>query len=247
MTAIAVHKRTVSPPLQARSRATYERILDALEERLRTTRFEEITVRELVENSGTSTGSFYARFPTKDTLLPALYDRYDAALHARVAARAAGDTAPAAPPPASTLEETVRDVIGRVVERLQAGRWLMRAMALHARQHPELITEETRRRRNALHAGWRAELLRYRDRMTHPDPETAVAYGLFMTITACREKIAFADAPHAASFDLPPERLIEESARALLAYLGADGTGGGDGTNETDQTDDTGTGRGEGP
>jgi AcrR family transcriptional regulator len=215
--AIAAHKRTVSPPLQARSRETYDRILDALEELLQVKRFEEITVRELVGRSGTSTGSFYARFPTKETLLPALYDRYDAKLHAAVARserKAKG-----------TLEETVRDIIDRSVTRMRDRRWLMRAVALHARQHPELITGATRARRNALHAKWRAELLRFRHRFNHPDPETAVAFGLFMTITACREKIVFADAPHASSFDLPAERLIEESARALLMYLGVDESG----------------------
>lgn len=213
---IAADKRSVSPPLQARSRETYDRILDALESLLATKRFEEITVRELVRRSGSSTGSFYARFPSKETLLPALYERHDRGLHARTANKRGAEGATG-----ETLEETVRAAIRGVVDRYQRRKWFVRAVALHARQHPELITDETRRRRNALHVEWRARLLRHREEITHPDPETAVAFGLFMTITACREKIAFADAPHAASFDLPAERLVEESTRALLAYLGS--------------------------
>lgn len=224
MAVVDADKRRITPPRQARSQETYDRILDALEALLETRRFEEITVRELVKRSGTSTGSFYARFPTKQTLLPALYDRHDAALHSASAERRRRDE-----PDEATLEAAVRGIMQRVVERMLRKRWFMRAVSLHARQHPELITDETRRRRNDLHAEWRGQLLRHRDRITHPDPERAVAYGLFMTVTACREKLAFGDAPHAASFELDPDRLVEESARALLAYLGVETTAAGAG------------------
>lgn len=216
MAVIDPEKRRISPPLQARSRATFDRILDALEALLRTRRFEDITVRELVERSGTSTGSFYARFPTKETLLPALYDRYDADVHRR--ARKPRQE----PPGDATLEEHVVAVMRRVVDRMYDRRWLTRAVALHARLHPEMIPLEQRRRRLELHAKWRDELLRYRHRMSHPDPESAVAFGLFMTVTALREKIVFADAPHASSFELSRDRLVDEATRALLAYLGVE-------------------------
>lgn len=221
MAGVSVDRRIATPPLQERSRRTYEKILDALEELLRQKPFEAITVRELVLRSGTSTGSFYARFPMKGTLLPALYDRYDANLHATASAVVRkGQMPPAGLETGATLEATVRAILERVVNRMYERRWLMRAVSLHARQHPELITDETRTRRSVLHAKWRGELLRFRDRIDHPDPETAVAFGLFMTITACREKVVFAEAPHAASFDLTAERLIEEATRALLRYLG---------------------------
>lgn len=213
MVAIVAEKQRVVPPRQVRSRQTLERILDALQDLLRTKRFEEITVRELVERSGTSTGSFYARFPTKETLLPALYDRYDAELRQSTSRRSrALDDA--------SLEDVVREIARRVVDRMLERRWLTRAVSLHARQHPELLPDELLERRRELHAGWRSQLLRYSDRITHPDPETAVAFGLFMMITAIREKLVFADAPHASSFELSPDRLADEGARALLAYLG---------------------------
>jgi len=115
-----------------------------------TRRFEDITVRELVTRSGTSTGSFYARFPTKETLLPALYDRYDAGLHR---------TAKSRPVPAdddASLEVVVRELFGRVVDRMIRRHWL------------------------------------------------------------------FANAPHASSFELSRDRLVDEAARALPAYLGVE-------------------------
>lgn len=216
MARISPEKRRITPPKQARSRATFEHLLDALEELLRTRRFEDITVRELVLRSGTSIGSFYARFPTKETLLPALYDRYDATLH-RTARSGPAPTDEDAP-----LEVIVAEMFRRVVDRMIRRRWLMRAVSLHARSHPELIPEEQRARRVDLHRAWRERLLRHRDRMSHPDPETAVAFGLFMTVTACREKLVFADAPHASSFELSRDGLVAEATRALLAYLGVD-------------------------
>lgn len=208
----------VSPPRQARSRRTLEKILAALEELLEDRPFEDITVREIVRRSGTSTGSFYARFPTRETLLPALYDRYDASLR-ELAGQRFGPPEGAALREA-TLEDVVRVLARRVLARHRERKWLMRAVALHARQHPELIPDEQRRRRMDLHREWRDLLLRHRDRMSHPDPEAAVAFGLFMIVTACREKVVFDRSPHASSFELSDDRLVEEMVVALLAYLG---------------------------
>ena len=64
-------------PQQTRSRQTLERILDATEELLRKKPFEEINVAEIVGLARSSVGSFYARFGSKEGLLPLLYQRYD--------------------------------------------------------------------------------------------------------------------------------------------------------------------------
>ncbi len=66
----------VIAPRQSRSQATLERLLYAAEELLNTQTFEEITVADIVERAGSSVGSFYARFPTKDALLIALLELY---------------------------------------------------------------------------------------------------------------------------------------------------------------------------
>ena len=63
----------IHAPLQDRSRRTFEAILDATETLLARRPFEEISIAEIVLKAGSSTGSFYARFPAKDALLPALY------------------------------------------------------------------------------------------------------------------------------------------------------------------------------
>lgn len=202
-------------PKQERSRRTAGRILDALEELLQEKAFESITVRELLARSRTSAGSFYARFPTKEALLPVLYDRHDARVHAGIDAwkqdPARGRL--------ETIEALARALAANIVRSHRQRRWFQRAVALHARTHPEMIPAEQRRRRERVHRAWQDELLRFRARIGHPDPERAVAFGLFMVVSACREKVVFSDAPLATSFTLTDAQLADELARALLAYL----------------------------
>ena len=66
----------VRAPQQTRSQKTLDRILDASERLLAKKTFEEISVSEIVKKARSSIGSFYARFPDKDTLLLVLQERF---------------------------------------------------------------------------------------------------------------------------------------------------------------------------
>jgi AcrR family transcriptional regulator len=61
-----------SAPKQDRSRKTLEAILKATRTLIERKDFNAISISEIVERSGTSNGSFYARFPDKVSLLVAL-------------------------------------------------------------------------------------------------------------------------------------------------------------------------------
>ncbi len=74
----------VQPAKQDRSRKTQDRILRATEKLLRREQFEAISVRRIVEEAGTSIGSFYARFRDKHALLPVLYAEYEVQLQERL-------------------------------------------------------------------------------------------------------------------------------------------------------------------
>src|SRR5262245_23380018 len=76
-------------PAQPRGRDTAERFATATEELLRTRPFEEISIREIVRRAGRPIGSFYARFASKEALLPFLYQRYHEGLEPLFAARLA--------------------------------------------------------------------------------------------------------------------------------------------------------------
>jgi AcrR family transcriptional regulator len=181
---------------------------------LRDRPFAQITVRDILAKSKSSAGSFYARFPTREALLPVLYERYDARLHRDHAKRRATPSGP------TTLEDLARAMIGNRIARLRADRWLMQAVALHARTHPEMISLDTRERRQAALTTVHSGILAFRDQMSHPDPERAVPLALFMVLTTCREMMVFGEMPLASSVAITDDQLIDELTRAFLNYLG---------------------------
>lgn len=65
-----------SDPKQDRSRRTFEKILAASELLLISRTLSEISIQEICAAAGVKRGAFYARFPDKDALVQALFDRH---------------------------------------------------------------------------------------------------------------------------------------------------------------------------
>ena len=204
----------VRTPLQARSRRTLDNIARATEELLETRPFDEIGVADIVRRAGCSTSSFYARFPTKEALLPFLYARYDADLRPRLAALMAEVAWERL-----TLRDTVELIVGGMVDAYRARRNLLRAVALFARATPRAIGDDVRRERAGFHDALAARLARFGAEIAHPDPLDAARVGLFFVAAAARDKLLFGEAPHAAATPMTDDRLARELARALHAYL----------------------------
>ena len=74
----------VHTPHQGRSRETLTRILEAAETLMAQKPFEKITVAELVKEAKTTTGSFYARFEDKTSLLTVLHEQHLAEMSERI-------------------------------------------------------------------------------------------------------------------------------------------------------------------
>src|SRR5881227_870255 len=73
--AAAAEPEALRPPLQNRSRASLERVLEAGQQLLEEEGWEGFTVQEVSRRAGVSIGSIYARAPSKDALILAVYDR----------------------------------------------------------------------------------------------------------------------------------------------------------------------------
>src|SRR4051794_9949447 len=73
--ASAPEPEALRPPLQNRSRASLERVLDAGEKLLMEEGWEGFTVQEVSRRAKVSIGSIYARAPSKEALILAVYDR----------------------------------------------------------------------------------------------------------------------------------------------------------------------------
>src|SRR5262245_22519466 len=203
-----------SPAIQARSRETVDLFARAAEELLRDRPFEEIGVQDIVRRAGRPVGSFYARFASKEALLPFLYQRYHEGLEALLDERLA-----AVAWPRLGFERTVEAVVDLVLALYSERAWLIRALALFARSRPEALPSDIAdRRRQAYEPLWNV-LLRHRARIAHDDPEAAVRFGVFLVSSTAREKLLFAEAPLSRVTPLGRSALRRELVRVLHSYL----------------------------
>ena len=67
---------SVQPPQQERSRASFERVLQAATSLLAEKGYDGFTLAEVSERAGVSIGSIYARVKSKDELFYVIQDRY---------------------------------------------------------------------------------------------------------------------------------------------------------------------------
>ncbi len=205
--------KSVRTPLQARSARTQERILAAVEKLLETTPFEKITVADIVRHAKSSVGSFYARFADKEALLDALYQRYDAQLGARIDRVKAEDLR------ALPFEERAAAFVKFKLQMFRERQWLLRALGLHSRAHPERVLDEDLLERRAQKLKRVASMFDdCHDQIGHPDPERAIGFAIFAVSAVFRDKIIF-PGPHAEVTEASDAELLQEATRMFLGYL----------------------------
>lgn len=202
------------PAKQVRSSQTLDRILSATRDLLQGKEFEEITVAEIVQRAQSSCGAFYARFHSKEALLPALYDAYSRSLPTETTVWSDPSTWGE-----RSLTVRVAKMVRFVIRDYRATRLFMRPLALYVWQNARTISLENRQRSSEKHRAACAFLLECRDEITHPDPERAVDLIAFFIPAIGREKILFGDAPHASSVQIEDTALEEELIRMALSYL----------------------------
>lgn len=203
----------LSPPVQERSRETIDRFAAGAEELLRDRPFERISVQDIATAAGRPIGSFYARFASKEALLPYLYQRYHDGLEALYETRfrrVAGET---------KLEDAIESVVDLLLGLYTERRWLIRALALFARTHPEALPPDLVEQRRRVFEQPVLALMKHRARIRHSDPAAAIRFGVFLVSAAAREKLLFSQAPHARVTPMTRATLKRELVRTLFAYL----------------------------
>jgi AcrR family transcriptional regulator len=203
------------PAKQVRSSQTLDRILVATRELLHEKDLEEITIAEIVQRARSSTGAFYARFASKEALLPALYDAYIRSLPTETTVWSDPSTWGE-----RSLKVRVAKLVRFVIRDYRATRLFMRPLALYVWQHPRAISPENRQLSVEKHRTAGAFLLECRDEITHPDPERAVDLVAYFIPAIGRDKILFGDAPVASSVEIDDTALEEELIRMALSFLG---------------------------
>jgi len=207
---------SVSPPQQARSRATLERLLDAAEALIRERGPAGLSVPEVVRRARSSTGSFYARFRDKNALLRAVEERFFANLEALLDSLLDEDRWRDVPTPA-LVAVCVREMLRGV----EAHAELLRAFAFRSAQQPGFEAEVQRFRERMVH-GFRRLLLSRRDEMGHPDPELAIDMALEAAFAFMQSRILSGGRPLVAGPPIDDARLERELVRHFLAYVAID-------------------------
>jgi AcrR family transcriptional regulator len=200
-------------PKQARSRLTVHRLISATEALLGQGGLEAATVPAIASLAGVSVGVVYRRFPDKDNLLRAVYDRFferarELHFH-RVGERGYFDM---------TLPQRVHDIVRNMAEFYRTNRGVLRALQRYARTHPDGTFRRSVRKDNRARMQMLAQvLLAHREQMHHPHPEGAVELALLTIASVLNTILLEAESP--GDFRTP-EHLDEELTRMVLGYLG---------------------------
>jgi len=199
-------------PVQARSVASYERLLTAARDVLEEKSFDEATVAEIAARAGLTVGAFYARFEDKEALLRHLEDLvFDEMrdLVTEVAARAdRRETGPV---------ELVRDLVGALAGVYRESRAVCRALVLRSRTDGEL--RERLRALNRENIERIVGALAASGAVGHLEPEKALEFALLAGRSLLREAILFGDG-FGPSRRWRDEELLDETTRMIARYLG---------------------------
>jgi AcrR family transcriptional regulator len=176
-------------PSQARSRASLDRLLTAVEQVIAERGVANLTVQDVARRAGLAAGTLYTRFEGKDALLRAFTVAFFA--RARRTADALLDDARWRSMPPYAL---VGAIVRVVVKSYRAKRSLLRALYLYVRAHPDTDFQAEAAAFNSDFVRRLSDLLlRQRGGMSHPAPERAVLFGLLLVDAAAKENILFGD------------------------------------------------------
>jgi AcrR family transcriptional regulator len=197
----------VRAPKQARSRATFDRLLDAAEELLTEAGLDGMSMAQVAARANSSVGALYTRVPDKAALVRAVQLRILDRQLAAMAALAADERLAAAP-----LDELVERFVSAIVAGLRAHAPVVRACLVQGVRDPvmrERVVAGLERVTELL-----AGLLRARPQVAHPNPDLA-ADVIVRTTTGALQQAVLLDRP------FPHKRYAAELSRAARGYLAA--------------------------
>lgn len=207
---------TLIVPRQRRSRALAERVVAATQRLLRHTDFNSLAMTDVARAAGTSVGSIYTRFPSKERLLCFLADRI---LFAEPDGAAIKLLEPLEDAP--DLRAFLSGYLTGISAIFSRHRAIIGPMSTLARESSdgELRAYLTRVNDTA-HFRLREAMARYSAEIRHPMPQVAIDFTLLWMGAAMRERILFAEPvsrPRRASV----ARFVAELVEAMHGYLTA--------------------------
>ena len=211
--------RSEHPPLQARSRETRRRMLDAAEMVLVKHGPEGATLPRIAKQARLSPASVYRRFRDKDALMRAVFRRFNERSEDAVDEGFRPETVRPL-----GLRQFSRTVIHGMVTGFRMNAPLSRAAIQYAEQHPDtdFVKKSADSEARSFERMVQTFLL-WRDEIRHSDPEQAIRFGFLVVACVLKDLIVF-DRMRAMSRVVPvdDEVLKNELPRLFLLCLGID-------------------------
>jgi AcrR family transcriptional regulator len=201
------------PPLQNRSRETLERVLDAGEKLLVEKGWDGFTVQEVSRLSKVSIGSIYARAPSKEALLLAIYDRATDRMAVENSASLTPDEHYAGLDARGVIMRATREM----AEHMLRNQDMLRVFMNRSPVDP-VIRERGAKTVRQLASRYEELLLRHQDAITHPDPSLAIEIAFRMVFMPMRARVSMGS-DFGAYREVDDDHLIDELGRAIAAYL----------------------------
>ena len=99
---------------------------------------------------------------------------------------------------------------------------LSRALYEYATRSPKAAeSKKLAKRRYTQYSFLLDALLRFRDDITHPDPQRAVELAVYFMVVACRNRLLYPLAPQTRVLSISKQELTQELVRQMTGYLRA--------------------------
>ena len=201
------------PPQQTRSRESLERVLAAGQQLLEEEGWEGFTVQEVSRRAKVSIGSIYARAPSKEALILAVYDRAVEEIARENAEALTEDGAWEAMGTRELIVEAVREMGRQMLNHELILRRIMNRAPVDA-----VIRARGDAQIRRLGERWEELLRRRESEYRHPEPDLAIEVAFRMVFATVARRVALG-AQFGAPHEVSDRRLLDEVGRAVAAYL----------------------------
>lgn len=205
----------MSTPVQARSRASRERILSAAEHLLAGLPFEELTMAAVAAAAGMSVGGVYARFASKDALLEGLHARYEAYRTAFL-----NESFDPALWRDADLAARVTGVCSALVTLMRDSRPVLRSFLLRHWSNPQERRGEFSRQLEDIYGRAVDLLVERADEIRADRPRRAARIAVAVVAGACRDMVVMKPAPAPGAVEISDGELVAALSRAACGVLG---------------------------
>jgi AcrR family transcriptional regulator len=199
-------------PKQGRSRQSFERIIEATIELLRERAYDQITLAEICDRSGVSTGSLYGRVTGKDELLRVVQVRFLERLAEQFTEEAERIEAQA-----KGLEQVVPAVVASLGNLLKENASVLRAFMLRG-PVDEAIRAVGKQSADENHAKFIRLLQECSKEIRHPQPDRAIDSGMLL-IYATQARYLGLDSVGGMGEASNWNQLLKDLSDMMLAFL----------------------------